>query len=141
MKPLSCSGLLYFLALIHFVVTSPIKLKETIIPPRGWSKDGTPPADHKIALRIGLPQANFNVLKTHLYEVSDPYHPRYGAYLSKEEVDALVAPHQASIDAVNDWLGSHGIQNSDVNRSPAGDWITITLPVHMVEKMLDTVSN
>ncbi|KAG6899603.1 hypothetical protein C0993_008764 [Termitomyces sp. T159_Od127] len=138
MKALSCRGLLSFLALVPLVITSPIKLKERIIPPRGWNKDSTPPADHKIALRIGLPQPNFNVLRTHLYEVSDPYHPRYGAYLSKEEVDALVAPHQASIDAVDDWLASHGIQNSDVSRSPAGDWVTITLPVYMVEKMLDT---
>ncbi|KAG6891683.1 hypothetical protein C0992_010086 [Termitomyces sp. T32_za158] len=139
MKVLSSSvGLLYFLALIPFAITSPTKLKERIIPPRGWNKDNAPPADHKIALRIGLPQPNFHVLRTHLYEVSDPYHPRYGSYLSKEEVDALVAPHQASIDAVNDWLGSHGIQDSDVNRSPAGDWVTIMLPVHLVEKMLDT---
>ncbi|KAG5722083.1 Tripeptidyl-peptidase sed2, partial [Termitomyces sp. T112] len=138
MKALSRAGLLYFLALIPFAATSPYKLKERVFPPHGWRQHSTPPADHNIFLRIGLPQPNFNTLKTHLYEVSDPYHPRYGAYLSKEEVDALVAPDQDSIDAVNDWLASHGIQNSDVIRSSAGDWVTIMLPVHMVEKMLDT---
>ncbi|KAG6861867.1 hypothetical protein C0995_011164 [Termitomyces sp. Mi166 len=130
-------GLLYFLALIPLAIASPSKLKESVFPPRGWSKRSTPPADHKIVLRLGLPQPNFHVLETHLYEVSDPYHPRYGAHLSKEEVDALVAPHTDSIDAVNDWLGSHGIQDSDITRSSAGDWVTITLPVHMIEKMLD----
>jgi len=46
----------------------------------------------------------------HLYEVSDPDHERYGAHLSKEEVEALVAPHQESVDLVDEWLQSHGIE-------------------------------
>ncbi|KAG6828489.1 hypothetical protein H0H92_007804 [Tricholoma furcatifolium] len=136
------SGLLWLLALIPFAVASPrpcaTKLKESITPPRGWTQASTPDADHKIALRIGLPQPNFDVLETHLYEVSDPYHPRYGAHLSKEEVDELVAPHPDSVNAVDKWLRSHGIPDSDVVRSSAGDWLSLTLPVSLVEKMLDT---
>jgi tripeptidyl-peptidase-1 len=79
-------------------------------------------------------------LEDHLYAVSDPYHERYGAHLTKEEVEELVAPHPDSVSEVNGWLSSHGIQEEDVGRSPAGDWLTIKLPVQLVEKMLDTAS-
>ncbi|KAG6861868.1 hypothetical protein C0995_011165 [Termitomyces sp. Mi166 len=119
----------------------PHKVKETIIPPRGWSNGGIPPADHKIVLRIGLPQPNFHILEKHLYEVSDPDHERYGDYLSKEETEALVAPHQSSIDAVEEWLGYYGIGGTDLMRSPAKDWVTITIPVRLAEEMLDTKYN
>jgi tripeptidyl-peptidase I len=115
------------------------KVKETVIPPQGWVKHSVPAPDHTIVLRIGLPQPNFHVLEKHLYEVSDPYHERYGAHLSKEEVETLVAPHQESLDLVNEWLQSHSIGENDLVRSPAKDWVTLKIPVSLVEKMLDTV--
>lgn len=116
------------------------KVKENIDHPRGWVKQVPAPADYVLELRIGLPQPNFHVLESHLYEVSDPDHPRYGAHLSKEEVEALVAPHPESLDSVNEWLSSHGFSEDDLVRSPAKDWVTIKVPVRIAEKMLDTVS-
>ncbi|PFH51348.1 hypothetical protein AMATHDRAFT_142954, partial [Amanita thiersii Skay4041] len=101
-------------------------------------KHSTPSPDHIIVLRIGLPQPNFPILENHLWEVSDPEHHRYGKYLSKEEVEELVAPHPDSLNAVNEWLAMHGLGEDDVVRSPAQDWVTIKVPVSLVEKMLDT---
>ncbi|KAJ6560214.1 subtilisin-like protein [Mycena capillaripes] len=114
------------------------KVKEAVAPPRGWTIFGPPPADHLIKLRIGLPQSNFDVLEDHLYAISDPYHERYGAHLTQEEVEELVAPHPESVAAVSEWLSSHGIKEDEIVRSPAGDWLTIKVPVWLVEKMLDT---
>ncbi len=105
----------------------------------GWVKYGEPPANHKVALKIALPQPNFNELERHLYEVSDPDHVRYGQHLSKEEVEELVAPHPETLDAVNEWLSSLGFTDEDMVRSPAKDWITITVPLSKAEAMLDTV--
>ena len=116
------------------------RIKESIPYPKGWVKQLPAPADHIINLRIGLPQPNFKVLETHLYEISDPDHPRYGAHLSKEQVEALVAPHDESITAVDKWLASHGFNESTISRSPAKDWATIRVPIGLAEKMLDTVS-
>lgn len=113
-------------------------VKETIDPPRGWIKHSEPPADHKIVLRIGLPQPNFHVLEQHLYEVSDPDHERYGQHLSKEEVEELIAPHHESLDLVNEWITGFGMTEEDLIRSPAKDWITLKVPVSLAEKMLDT---
>ncbi|KDQ10573.1 hypothetical protein BOTBODRAFT_115655 [Botryobasidium botryosum FD-172 SS1] len=109
--------------------------------PQGWTFHRAAPAHHMIKLRIGLPQFNFAELEKALYEVSDPTHERYGAHLSKEEVEELVAPHPESLDLVEDWLASHGLDVTTLDRSPAKDWITIAVPVHLAESMLDTKYN
>lgn len=115
-------------------------VKESITLPKGWVKHSTPSPNHIVSLRIGLPQSNFPTLERLLYEVSDPTHTRYGQHLSKEEVEELVAPYPHSLNAVNDWLSTYGLGEDDIDRSPAKDWITVTIPVSLVEEMLDTVS-
>ena len=45
------------------------KVKESVPPPRGWTKSTAAPADRIITLRIALPQSNFAELERHLYEV------------------------------------------------------------------------
>lgn len=64
---------------------------------------------------------------------------RYGAHLSKDEVEALVAPHEDSVNAVDEWLTEYGFATHDVSRSPAGDWVNIRLPVSLANEMLKTV--
>ncbi|KAI0059675.1 tripeptidyl peptidase A [Artomyces pyxidatus] len=113
-------------------------LVESIVSPDGWVNLGAAPAGHIIPLRIALPQANFSALEEHLYAVSDPAHKRYGAHLSKAEVEALVAPHPDSVSAVDTWLSEHGIPNSACTRSPAGDWVSVRVPVALAESMLNT---
>ncbi|TFK79833.1 tripeptidyl peptidase A [Polyporus arcularius HHB13444] len=114
------------------------KVKESIPPPRGWTKASPAPADHIIELRIALPQPNFAELEKHLYEVSDPFHDRYGQHLSKEEVESLVAPEDESIHLVNEWLASHGIYEDNLSRSPARDWVLVKVPISQAEEMLKT---
>ncbi|KZT68040.1 tripeptidyl peptidase A [Daedalea quercina L-15889] len=114
------------------------KVKETVYPPRGWTVLRPAPPAHTISLRIGLPQPKFPELEEHLYAVSDPSSGRYGAHLSKGEVEALVAPHPESVQLVDEWLVSHGLAGDALSRSPAGDWVTVKVPVSLAEKMLDT---
>ena len=140
----SCLGTLYFVVVAFLfgetVGSTAPKVKHVVIPPHGWAEKGVPSPDHTVTLRIGLLQPNFPVLAAHLYEVSDPNHTRYGAYLSKQEVEALVTPHQETIQIVDEWLTSHGIDLSAITRSTAKDWAILTIPVDLAEKMLDTVS-
>ena len=68
--------------------------------------------------------------------MSDPDHKRYGQHLSAEDVDELVKPTKESSDLVHEWLRENGIE--DLSYSSAKDWITVTLPVEFVEKLLDT---
>ncbi|KAI0340738.1 tripeptidyl peptidase A [Trametopsis cervina] len=114
------------------------KVKETIIPPPHWTKQAPAPPNAIIDLRIALPQPNFAELERHLYEVSDPFHERYGQHLSKEEVDALITPHPTSVSLVNEWLASHGLFAANMSRTASGDWVKVKVPVSLAEKMLDT---
>ncbi|KAG2361727.1 peptidase S8/S53 domain-containing protein [Suillus spraguei] len=115
------------------------KVKESIYgPPRGWSRHTPAPKHHMLELKIALPQHKFAELEQHLWEVSDPNHSRYGAFLSKEETDALTAPHPDTLDIVNEWLASYGLTEESLVRSSANDWVTIRVPVSLAEEMLDT---
>lgn len=110
--------------------------------PPEWTHLGSPPDNHSIRLRIGLKQSNIDSLIDHLYQVSDPDHTRYGQHLSKEEVENLVKPAPESVEHVENWLSAHELdiysKECDMERSPAGDWIIINVPVRKAEKMLDT---
>ncbi|KAF9057841.1 tripeptidyl peptidase A [Panaeolus papilionaceus] len=136
------SRLLALLQTILVVAAAPrfdaFAVKETVHVPRGWTRYAEPSADHNVVLQIGLPQPNFNLVEQHLWEISDPDHERYGQHLSKEEAEALVRPPPESSKAVHEWLASAGVHPKNIKSSPAGDWITINVPVHQAEKMLDT---
>ncbi|KAG7447496.1 tripeptidyl peptidase A [Guyanagaster necrorhizus] len=114
------------------------RVKETFDAPRGWTKHSLPSPNHMIELQIGLRQPNFHILEQHLWEVSDPDHPRYGQHLFKDEVDALVAPDDEGLELVHEWLSSYGVDKNDITRSSAQDWVRVTLPLQLVEEMLDT---
>ncbi|VDB85317.1 unnamed protein product [Peniophora sp. CBMAI 1063] len=114
------------------------RLKERVAEPRNWVKRGSAPPDHIVNLKVGLPQARFDELERHLYEISDPSHSRYGQHLSKSEVETLVSPSTEGLDIVMDWLGEHGLKESDLRLSAARDWITIRTSVAKAEAMLDT---
>jgi tripeptidyl-peptidase I len=117
------------------------KLKDSIPPPPNWIDLGRAPPVGLITLRIALPQARFSELERQLYEISDPQHERYGQHLLKEQVEELVRPELSSVEAVGAWLAEHGIpEGESIKRSPAGDWVTIQVPVSQADEMLDTVS-
>ncbi|KAF5373905.1 hypothetical protein D9758_000883 [Tetrapyrgos nigripes] len=104
--------------------------------PKGWTYHSTPPSDTLISLRLGLKQNRFDELISHLKQVSDPFHTRYGQHLSKEEVDELVAPSEETASVVAEWLTHHGIGESAI--SSAKEWMTVTLPLHVAENLLNT---
>ncbi|KAF8268692.1 subtilisin-like protein [Lactarius quietus] len=105
--------------------------------PGKWDSIGRPPMGTTIDLRIALKPQNENALLDALYEVSNPKHPRYGAYLSKEQVAELVAPHPDTLKLVESWLGHHGVSLSNVSRSHGGGWLTVTgVPVSKANDLL-----
>lgn len=67
-----------------------------------------------------LKQSNINRVKQLVEEISDPTHPSYGQYLSREEVTALVAPPQSAVDAVVGVLRSHRAVSVGEPPSPPG---------------------
>ncbi|GAW14051.1 hypothetical protein ANO14919_034430 [Xylariales sp. No.14919] len=130
-----------FVAAAQVVLATPVarssySVKDTHNVPRGWTKVARAPADHVMDLQIGLTQSNFEELEKQLYEVSDPAHPKYGQHLSADEVEELVKPTKETSDLVHEWLGDNGIVPSSY--SAAKDWITVSLPISEIEKLLGT---
>jgi len=118
---------------------SPYSVKETHFVPRGWSASDQPPhPDQLLNVKIGLKNKKFADLERHLYEVSLPTHHRYRQHFSKAEVDDLVRPDEEASALVNEFLQDHGVSAEKCKYSSAGDWITVSLPVNQVEKMLNT---
>ncbi|QRW10121.1 tripeptidyl-peptidase I [Ceratobasidium sp. AG-Ba] len=107
--------------------------------PTGWTPIARAPAEHLIDMKIGLKQARMTELLATLHEISDPANARYGKHLSKDEVDALVAPRSETVKTVEKWLDSHGVKVT--GRSLSGDWVHVTVPVSRAEKMLNTRYN
>ncbi|KAJ4496871.1 tripeptidyl peptidase A [Lentinula lateritia] len=114
------------------------RLKQSVVPPQQWRKHSAPLPGSRIELRIGLVQPFIHVLENHIQEISDPDHERYGQHLSKSEVETLISPQDQSIQLVTEWLHVHGIEDTNISRTPAQDWIVVTLPISLAEKMLDT---
>ncbi|KAK5288536.1 hypothetical protein LTR16_003374 [Cryomyces antarcticus] len=119
-------------------VRSPYAVKDSHFVPPKWSRVGPAPADHTINLQIGLKQSQFDELERHLFEVSDPSHPRYGQHLTTAEVNELVKPTDDALGVVHDWLLDNGVEAKHLDYSPAKDWIKVSLPVNAVERLLDT---
>ncbi|KAJ7771127.1 tripeptidyl peptidase A [Mycena maculata] len=113
-----------------------LQVKESVLAPRAWTRLGRAPSEHSIHLRIALFQQDFLGLEKLLYEISDPDHRRYGAHMSKEEVEKFVAPRPSSLTLVDGWLNSHGIHQDDLYRSPAKDWLSVTIPIRLAEDLL-----
>ncbi|EJD45531.1 family S53 protease [Auricularia subglabra TFB-10046 SS5] len=95
--------------------------------PRGFVASGRASANAPLKLRLGLLQRDVPGLIDALYRVSDPASPDYGKHLSKEQVNAFLAPEPETLSAVTAWLTSNGVQARPV--SPAGEWLEFTVPV------------
>lgn len=55
-----------------------------------------------------------------------------------DEINDLVRPSQDTTDLVHDWLRDSGVDSLFLEYSPAGDWISVSLPVASVEALLQT---
>ncbi|KZT58500.1 subtilisin-like protein [Calocera cornea HHB12733] len=132
---------LLLLALSALALPSPPRpplLKERVLPPRTWHPLSRAPPAHTLRLRLALAQPRMQDLHSQLLERSDPAHPHYGRWMSKAEVEALAAPAPESVDAVEEWLAAAGVDLRGAERSPAGDALTLTLPVALAEALLST---
>ncbi|KAJ7871095.1 Pro-kumamolisin, activation domain-containing protein [Mycena leptocephala] len=105
------STFLIFAPLLARVRASPTHvLHETrALVPRGYDDGGLVDVDTIVHFRIALAQSNISGLKDVLDEVSNPSSPRYGQYLSKEQIVEHIQPSPITISAIQDWLTSHNL--------------------------------
>ncbi|KAF8267520.1 subtilisin-like protein [Lactarius quietus] len=105
--------------------------------PMNWESLGPPPVGTTIDLHIFLKPHNENALVDALYEVSTPKHPKYGAYLSKDQVADLLAPHPDTLELVDLWLKHRSVSSSIISTTQGGSWLTLTgVPVPQANDLL-----
>ncbi|KAF7353885.1 Subtilisin-like protein [Mycena venus] len=102
--------------------------------PVGFVRSGAAPADKALNLRINLVQNDMAGLESALNAASFPDSPLYGQWLTKEEVEAFVRPTEETTAAVTQWLSDNGVELTTL--TPAGDWISFTVPVSKANQML-----
>lgn len=117
---------------------SSIAVKSFLDPPRGWSKHSLPSPLFKVTLYFALRQSSFATLERELYEISSPGSPRWTQHLEKEAVEKLISPTPETLTLVDEYLISHGVDIASATRSPAMDWIIITVPVPQAERLLNS---
>ncbi|KAH8993909.1 subtilisin-like protein [Lactarius akahatsu] len=123
------------------VITTPLESAATPFPPNWnhmhtkhrwnvipgkWESIGQPPVGTTIDFSIALKPHREHALTDTIHEVSNPNHLKYGAYLSKDQVAKLVAPHPYTLKLVETWLRHHGVSPSNVSTSHGGNWLTVT---------------
>ncbi|NXJ99972.1 TPP1 peptidase, partial [Corythaixoides concolor] len=79
--------------------------------PAGWSHAGRVEPGHEVQLTFALRQRGAGPLARLVDAISDPRSPRYGRYLSLEEVRDLVQTSPATLMAVLKWLQGHGVED------------------------------
>ena len=108
-------------------------------PPRGeWVDIGPASNDEMIELTFAVRQQNLVALEATLLERSDPRQARYGQWLSRDAVHALVAPRAADIAVVRDFLARHSVPDTAVEAAtPNSDMIVARVSVRVAERLLD----
>ncbi|KAF8263397.1 peptidase S8/S53 domain-containing protein [Lactarius quietus] len=105
--------------------------------PQNWVSMGHPHTETTIDLHLALKSHHEHALTDVLYEISNPAHSRYGAYLSKEQVAELVAPHPDTLNLVNSWLKHYDVPSSSISMTLGGNWLAvINVPVSQADEML-----
>ncbi|XP_068787101.1 tripeptidyl-peptidase 1 isoform X2 [Struthio camelus] len=103
------------------------------IPP-GWAPAGRVSPGHEVQLTFALRQQGTERLAQVVDAVSDPRSPRYGRYLSLEQVRDLIQPSPATLMSVLKWLQGHGVGSC---RSVSTlDFLECRMPVSTAEQLL-----
>merc|ERR1711871_184149 len=110
LQKLACVALLALSASASVVVHEPDPLC------CGWERSAllNDASSTEIPITFYLKETNSEKIKAEALAVSDPASPRYGQHLTSEEVYAITAPAQSSVDAVSSWLASANVHHTVV---------------------------
>ncbi|KFQ99532.1 Tripeptidyl-peptidase 1, partial [Nipponia nippon] len=101
------------------------------VPP-GWTHAGRVNPSHEVQLTFALRQRGTGRLARLVDAVSDPRSPRYGQYLSLEQVRDFVQPSPATLMAVLKWLQGYGVE--DCRSVTTLDFLECCMPVRALSR-------
>jgi len=110
--------------------------RETV--PHGWTETHRPEPNLVVPVRIGLKQANVDRLEDFLMAISHPDSKEYGQHWTPEQVAATFAPTKESIQTVQNWLLSSGVNADRIRLSKSQGWIQFDSTIQEMEDLLDS---
>lgn len=99
-----------------------------------WKFNRQVDSEESVTSLVALRQQNLEWLEETFWQVSDPDHPDYGKFLSREEISNKVGASQESIDLVTAWLEENG---AEVELLATGDALEISMTSAAVENMFN----
>ncbi|XP_020034924.1 tripeptidyl-peptidase 1 [Castor canadensis] len=102
--------------------------------PPGWVSLGRVDPEEELSLTFALRQQNLERLSELVQAVSDPGSPRYGKYLTLEDVAELIQPSPLTLHTVQKWLLAAGAWNC--HSVTTMDFLTCSLSVRQAELLL-----
>ncbi|KAF6334558.1 tripeptidyl peptidase 1 [Rhinolophus ferrumequinum] len=112
---------------------SPEPDQQLTLPP-GWLSLGRVDPEEELSLTFALRQQNLEKLSELVQAVSDPSSPRYGKYLTLEDVAELVQPSSLTLHTVQKWLLAAGARNC--HSVTTQDFLTCWMSVRQAELLL-----
>ncbi|KAM9204474.1 tripeptidyl-peptidase 1 isoform 1-T1 [Mergus octosetaceus] len=103
-------------------------------PPPGWAPAGRVSPEHDVQLTLALRQQGTARLARLVRAVSDPRSPRYGRFLSLEQLRDLVQPSPATLMTVLKWLRGHGVESC--SSVATLDFLQCHMPASTAERLL-----
>ncbi|WFD21846.1 tripeptidyl-peptidase I [Malassezia equina] len=111
-------------------------VKEDVVVPHGWVRRAPAHSDEQVPLSIALrTNANERVVDA-LQRTSDPDSDEYLHHRTKEEVLDLLRPAKHTQTRVLRWLMEHGIDESEISYSAAGDVLYFSASVAEASELL-----
>ncbi|WPH01630.1 subtilisin-like protein [Acrodontium crateriforme] len=129
--------MLFILCVAHGASAAVLETLRDI--PRGWQYRERAPSSRKHLLRIAMNNPHHDKFERSLLEISTPDHPRYGQYLTREELKEMLRPLPEATAAVMDWLFDAGVEPDAINDK--GECINVDIPMITAERLLATKFN
>ncbi|XP_035166959.1 tripeptidyl-peptidase 1, partial [Oxyura jamaicensis] len=103
-------------------------------PPPGWAPAGRVSPVHDVQLTLALRQQGMARLARLVHAISDPRSPRYGRFLSLEQLRDLVQPSPTTLMTVLKWLQGHGVESC--SSVATLDFLECHMPASTAERLL-----
>lgn len=138
---LTVAALVVLLFVSGFAGAGPVSVPAMVlrekrsVPAARFVQSGVARADEMLNLRVALKNTNMPGLSAALLDAATPGRPNFRQWLSKDEVASYARPSNETLHAVSAWLAKNGLTATEI--SPSGDWLSISVPVGIANKMLN----
>ncbi|KAF2166994.1 hypothetical protein M409DRAFT_34379, partial [Zasmidium cellare ATCC 36951] len=108
--------------------------------PQGWTNDGATAPENQIKLSFSLKANNIPALLARLEELGDPKHPDFRKWMTQDEVNEYISPHNDTVQTLEKWLTSNGIPSSAI-ANPTVNFVNANVSIAQAEKLLSATYN